>query len=71
MSKQTKKIYHVHLHTKHNGEQDFYFWSKATIGKELAENVIGVGEKYLSNMLIDEQHHYANSKCIITVICPK
>jgi hypothetical protein len=65
------KIYHVHLHTKHNGEQDFYFRSKASISKKLNESVIGMSKEYLCNTLIDEQHHYANSKCVITVIVPE
>lgn len=71
MNKPPRKIYHVHLHVKHNGENDFYFCSKSSISKEFGEDIIGVSAEYLSNTQIDPKYHYANSKCVITVITPK
>lgn len=61
-----KRIYKVHLHIPHNGKQDYYFRSKNAIFRELGREVVGVGQAYISNRLIDKEHPYTNAKCIIT-----
>lgn len=62
----SKRIYHVHLHTPHNGKQDYYYKSKNAIFRELSRGIVGVGCDYISNLRIDDRHPYSNAKCVIT-----
>lgn len=61
----TRKILHVELRNPIDGEQHYYFGSKAAIFQHLTSEQLGITYYSLKNICITKEKPYVNRQCVI------